>query len=851
MQRVAGLALLYFIIAWAFHAGSINPFTQLIGGGDGFIQGFPSKLYSISLSPWNPFVQAGKYVYADVLYQSFYPPNLIIFSLFPNTLGFNLYLLIHYALAGLFMYLYLGSLRLTTYSAFVGGLIFMTCGFLCAHKGHEYIICSAIWSPLTLYFVQRYAERQRLISIGWAAIPLGLSILAGFPQVTLYSSLVILAYLTYLIFHSDRLRGWKAKLARVLLVAFVLFSLALLLGCLPLFAVAESLPYLTRERLTYQMFTSDSFPPWQLLTFLIPNLFGGVNRHVPTYGPGTTVFAAEVYPYIGMLPLAFAIYCFIARRALGAQAKFWIGVTVVALILSFGGSTAFYRLLFHLPVYNLFRVPARHLFEVDLALSVLAALGLDHFLANSRLNTKRVRRLGGSDSTELAEVLALPDSALPRLAQAKCPLGIRPTLITFSLLVGSALLIAAIFRSLTAGLLSRLITIPDTMVLNYYYQLGDVRQAIAANLSWQNSTILLPTLFFAVTGALLLWMSQGGKNVIPLIAIPVVLLADTFVASYRMYDNPSTDSIYLRTARPELDFLDSQNFDKVHYRIFPVDFDIGSTARLTSTYHLLKTYPYPLLNTFNGLPVINDYGPFWLKRYQAITGFGAGGTMPAVNLQNQKMLSILGTRYLMTLSPESKRSIEGSETSGAGNRFYSVATMQNGIVIFANPQALPRFRFAKRIIPARDPGDASRLMNDSGFDPSKDAIVEGATNEESLANAKILSEQVANTWLNFDVEAEGRSFFIVADSFFPGWIASIDGKPTSIFPVYGCVRGIWIETAGKHRVEFRFVPKTLFCGVLCTSLGILLLGLLWLADITVRKTRPPFDLSSGDQQFHR
>jgi hypothetical protein len=30
------------------------------------------------------------------------------------------------------MYLYLGSLRLTTYSAFVGGLIFMVCGFMTA-----------------------------------------------------------------------------------------------------------------------------------------------------------------------------------------------------------------------------------------------------------------------------------------------------------------------------------------------------------------------------------------------------------------------------------------------------------------------------------------------------------------------------------------------------------------------------------------------------------------------------------------------------------------------------------------------------------------------------------------------
>ena len=55
------------------------------------------------------------------------------------------------------------------------------------------------------------------------------------------------------------------------------------------------------------MFTSDNFPPWQLLTFLIPDLFGGVDRHIPAYAPETTVFVAEVYAYVGILPLTLAL----------------------------------------------------------------------------------------------------------------------------------------------------------------------------------------------------------------------------------------------------------------------------------------------------------------------------------------------------------------------------------------------------------------------------------------------------------------------------------------------------------------------------------------------------------------
>ena len=116
--------------------------------------------------------------------------------------------------------------------------------------------------------------------------------------------------------------------------------------------------------------------------------------------------------------------------------------------------------------------------------------------------------------------------------------------------------------------------------------------------------------------------------------------------------------MYGSANRPESDVLRARHFDRDHYRLFPVDFDIGPMARLTSTYHLSTIYPYPLLNVLSALPVINDYGPFWPKRYQAVTGFNAGGGMPIANLQNYKMLSFLGTRYLMVLSAETRQAIE-------------------------------------------------------------------------------------------------------------------------------------------------------------------------------------------------
>jgi hypothetical protein len=806
-RQSTAIACVYLLIAWAVFAGAINPFTDLIGGGDGFIQGIASKTFATSFGSWNPYVQSGKFVFADVLYQSFYPPNLAILSFFPNTFGFNLFLLIHYAAAGLFMFFYLGSLRLTRYSAFIGGLSFMLCGFMMGHKGHEYMICVAVWLPLTLHFIRRYAERLRVLDLGYAAVPVALSILAGFPQITLYSTLVAMAYILFCLAGSPSLRGWKTKVVHTAFAEFVMLGIGSLLGCLPLVSVAESLPYLTRERITYGMFTSDNFPPTQLFTFLIPNLFGGVDRHIPAYAPNTTVFVAEVYGYLGLLPLTLALIALSAWRTARRELKFWSSVGVIALFLSFGGATPIYQLFFHLPVYNMFRVPARHLFEVGLSLSVIAAIGLDGLLVQSRTATREASS------------------------------SVRRALVWMSVLLGMATLAAVTLLSLAEGWFSRFFTIPDSTPLNYLYQFGEAKSAILRNLSWNSPTLLLPLLFFALSAGTLLLLIRSRWRTVALFAIPILIVADSFLASRRIYDNPSTDQLYAKVPRPELAFLRSRQFDRDHYRLFPVDFDVRSNARLTSTYHLSRVYPYPLVNMFSSLPVINDYGPFWLKRYQAVTGFNAGGGMPVANLHNYKMLSLLGTRYLMVLTPESKLSVEQTVTDptiGKGTRpaFALAGVTSNEITIFENPNALPRFRFIGWLTPAKDLDHALSLMDRPEFNPAEEAVVEGIDGDQQMSSGAILDEKLEPTRLQWEVETSGQSFFVVADSFFPGWTATVDEQLVPIHAVYGCVRGIQIKSAGRHHVEMRFVPPGLNAGLAGTGLGLLLLGILWVGDRT-------------------
>ena len=61
-----------------------------------------------------------------------------------------------------------------------------------------------------------------------------------------------------------------------------------------------------------------------------------------------------------------------------ARTKFWTAVVLVALALAIGRYWPFklYGVIYYLPILNFFRVSARHMMEVDLALAVLAGRGL-------------------------------------------------------------------------------------------------------------------------------------------------------------------------------------------------------------------------------------------------------------------------------------------------------------------------------------------------------------------------------------------------------------------------------------------------------------------------------------------
>jgi hypothetical protein len=718
MRNKTLVFLFYSFCAWLLHGAGLDLTRRLLGGGDGYQAGFPAKLFAATLSPWNPYVQLGQYTFANTQFQPFYPPGLALMALFPNTFGYNCFILLHFALAGFFCYLFCRELELDESASLGGGLAFLAGGFLMAHKGHQAMMTTAVWLPLILLFAARHSRTGQPRHAAYAGVAVAMSLLGGFPQVTLYGLFVVAGFW----FHRSGRRA-VAGLAICGLFSFLLSSLQL-------FAVAETLPHITRQALSLASFNENSLPIAHLLGFLMPNVLGGLHG-IPSYTKDGEL--VEVFTYCGLAPLLFAL---LAPR--NRQTWFWIGVVAIGVVLTLG-LAPIQVVLYRLPVYNLFRAPARHLHEIHLALAILAAYGLHH---RQRLLWPVVA-LGVGVAAAMVAATVLPVHAHYGLTLAQAE----------------------------------------------YWRVQSLR--------WSHPTLLYPALAFLGTALCFLLRA-------PRWALAIVFLLDVGSVHRLIYENPDTTNLYGADRRAEVSFLYEQGLDPQTHRILPLDFPTFNT--------------YPLLNLMYGLSVANDYTPMWMRRYQALTGFDLSGGGGEAILMHRQLLSTFGVRYLLARSP-------ASAFAARRTRLYQeIARSADGITVFENPAVLPRFRFAETLVPVADLAAAKAILLDPArFDPAHQTLVEGLTSPLRVAPGRIIAQTTANNRLDWSVETEGRAFFIVSDTWFPGWTATVDGQPTPISMVNGCVRGVFVDGPGRHQIQMQFWPRSLTAGLIGTALGCLLL----------------------------
>lgn len=327
---------------------------------------------------WNPYIFGGTPLLAQMQSGAFYPGN-VLFLLLPEWLAFGETILLHYSLCGVFAFLYLRSLRLADAACMVGALVFMCSGFAMSHLGHVSTVRTLPWLPLVLCALEgwRRAGSGRWLALGAAAV--GLMLLAGHPQIPLYALMVVVAYTLWF-----ALTGEPSERRRCLVGGAFVTGLGAALAAVQLvpaaFAVGE---YMRPERGSYEYFANYSLHPIRLVNLFLPELLPGDLPELAGYVGISTLFLAS----LGALLTGARAH---PQRRHGL---FFSGLAGISLVLVLGKHTPLHALMFRVPLYNLFTVPARNWYEFTLAAGVLAAFGLNALLLPD--GTARLRRLRG------------------------------------------------------------------------------------------------------------------------------------------------------------------------------------------------------------------------------------------------------------------------------------------------------------------------------------------------------------------------------------------------------------------------------------------------------------------------
>ncbi len=143
-----------------------------------------------------PNLYSGYPLFADSETGLFYPINFLSFFL-PNLAAFNYSIFLHFLATSLFTYLYARTIKLSRTAAVFAGLAFAFGGFSLAHLGHVNIVNTLAWFPLILYLIEKGMRKDSYTYFLWAGLALGMQFLAGFLMLPLFTVSVAFFYVMF------------------------------------------------------------------------------------------------------------------------------------------------------------------------------------------------------------------------------------------------------------------------------------------------------------------------------------------------------------------------------------------------------------------------------------------------------------------------------------------------------------------------------------------------------------------------------------------------------------------------------------------------------------------------------
>jgi len=160
------------------------------------------------------------------------------------------------------------------------------------------------------------------------------------------------------------------------------------------------------------------------------------------------------------------------------------------------------------------------------------------------------------------------------------------------------------------------------------------------------------------------------------------------------------------------------------------------------------------------------------------------------------------------------------------------------VKIYENLDVLPRAFVVTRWQWQPDVETSVQAMARPDFDPRQEAVLLG-TGEPATGNSarhSVTFTRYEPEAVSLQVETDAPGLLLLTDAAYPGWRATLDGEPVTIYQADGLFRGVLLP-AGSHEVTFTYEPASLRYGA-ALSLAALLVWLLLLTAGRARREQP-------------
>ncbi len=705
---------------------------------------------------WDPYQHNGLPFLAETQVGTLYLFSGLFLSTLAPTLELSLFILIHFTLAAIFTFILARSLGLSLAAATVSALSFGYGGFLMAQVANLNIMTGATWLPLILYGVIQATKRRTWLAAMLAGVPLAMQVFTAQPQIVFYTLVTVLGYGLYRVL-IDFFSGRSPHKTNISYAAHTLLLLIVAVVTSLLLAAPQLLPTFELQQLSVRsaerglgFLTQNSFAPALWLNLIIPNAFG---NNVVGFKIGDPF--QEDFIYIGFLPLLLTLFSFEQRNK--RDVPFFFLLLIGGVLLAMGRYTPLYQYIIqYLPGFSLFRIPSRWLMVVNLALAILAGFGLE---------TLRHR---GVSKAKLIEVL----------------------IISLFLIIGIGLVwfFGAELHSWSHNSLANLNSKLLTAFLKHSFDTNSVYQDRLVMSKFIGLTIpaflLLANIIIAVVLFTLYATQKVTANTFSVLVI--IFLSIDLIATGGTVINPVKPASWWHQLSGGAQYV----LDNVaEARVFP----LGMGSEQATVTHLGQYFPS-------------------VYRVRSAGGHGSSLMLNRTNLFLKRAhpalaIQALGVRYLLT---------EGQMGADTAATFPIAYNDETGYV-YENQTPLPRVSVVHDVIQTESAEETLNYFENGIIDPhqtvvleTKDAGLPRISSPTNVSTATTINETPQTIEIAVDAGADG--YLVLLDTYYPGWIAIVDGQTTPIYRANYVSRAIFMP-AGQHVAVFEYRPLSFRIGV--------------------------------------